>query len=95
MTNQIAHPIGKEPCPYCRAKGEDNSGDNCIIYSNGGKYCFSCQKTVKRSDDLIVKKYSEIDFPVTDYSKEDWLRDKKLSYTTDPHGFRGFKESNL
>ena len=90
--NGYSYPIGKEPCPYCRSKGEDNTGDNCVIYSNGGKYCFSCKKTVKKSDDLIVKKYSEIDFPVTDYNKEDWLRDKEL-YTTDPHGFRGLKKA--
>lgn len=87
-----SYPIGNEPCPYCRAKGEDNSGDNCVIYSNGGKYCFSCQKTVQKSDDLIIKKYSENDFPVSDYSKEEWLRDKE-TYTTDPRGFRGLKKS--
>ena len=45
-----AYVIGSEPCPLCRAKGEDSSGDNLKVYSNGGKYCFSCNKAVEKSD---------------------------------------------
>lgn len=28
-----AYVIGSEPCPLCRAKGEDSSGDNLKVYS--------------------------------------------------------------
>lgn len=90
--NTDSYVVGKEPCPFCRAKGEDNSGDNAVIFSNGGIYCFSCQRAVRKSDDLIVKRFTELDFPVTEYTKEDWLRDKK-TYTTDPRGYRGLKKS--
>lgn len=31
-----------EPCPRCREKGNDNRGDNCAVYSDGGSHCFSC-----------------------------------------------------
>ena len=89
-----AYVIGSEPCPLCRAKGEDSSGDNLKVYSNGGKYCFSCNKAVEKSDDYkkkYRKVYSELDFPVTEYNLEDWLRDKN-TYTTDPRGFRGLKK---
>lgn len=94
MNLALSYPVGKEPCPRCRARGEDNSGDNCVIYSNGGKYCFSCSKTIKRSDDLITEKiYSEDDFPVSEYTKEMWFHDKEANYSTDPRGFRGLKEA--
>ncbi len=33
---------GKEPCPSCRERGQDRSGDNLIRYADGGSYCFAC-----------------------------------------------------
>lgn len=94
MTEQ-SYVIASEPCPLCRARGEDSSGDNLKVYSNGGKYCFSCAKAVEKSDDYKLKKkkiYSELDFPVTNYTREDWEKDK-ANYTTDPAGFRGLKKA--
>lgn len=34
--------IRYEACPKCRARGNDNSGDNLACYDDGGSYCFSC-----------------------------------------------------
>lgn len=34
--------LNYEPCPKCQAKGNDTRGDNCAVYSDGGKHCFSC-----------------------------------------------------
>jgi hypothetical protein len=34
--------VRHEPCPECRAIGKDTAGDNLAVYSNGGKWCFSC-----------------------------------------------------
>jgi hypothetical protein len=31
-----------EQCPRCVARGKDSRGDNCAVYSDGGKHCFSC-----------------------------------------------------
>lgn len=44
--------VKKEPCPKCRAKGDDRSGDNLNVYAAGqGAHCFRCGYTV-RSDSL-------------------------------------------
>lgn len=43
MQHEGSVPIGKEPCPKCREKGGDNSGDNLARYSDGHAYCFACQ----------------------------------------------------
>lgn len=93
-----AKPIRKEPCPICRRKNRDKSGDNLVVYENGGKYCFVCEKTVSLSDEykerLRIKEEEEkeIVFPVTDFKKEDWGV-LKQSLSTDPKGFRGLKKS--
>jgi twinkle protein len=42
-----SYATGKEPCPACRAKGEDTSGDNLIRYSDGHGYCFACKHYVR------------------------------------------------
>lgn len=34
--------IGHEPCPSCRAKGQDYSGNNLARYSDGHGYCHAC-----------------------------------------------------
>lgn len=34
--------VGKEACPKCQAKGNDNSGDNLARYDDGGAFCFAC-----------------------------------------------------
>lgn len=32
----------REPCPKCRANGQDTRGDNLIIFPGGSKRCFAC-----------------------------------------------------
>lgn len=34
--------IGDEPCPSCREKGRDSTGNHLIIFSDGNKYCNRC-----------------------------------------------------
>lgn len=34
--------VQRTACPNCRTLGKDKSGDNLILYSDGGKHCFSC-----------------------------------------------------
>ena len=37
-----SHVIRKEPCPECRRIGNDRSGDNLAVYSDGHSYCYRC-----------------------------------------------------
>lgn len=34
--------IGDAPCPKCRAKGRDATGNHLILFSNGNSYCNRC-----------------------------------------------------
>ena len=35
--------IQKRPCPVCRARGLDTTGDNLVLYEDDGhQYCYSC-----------------------------------------------------
>lgn len=39
----MRYTVGKNPCPNCRKKGRDKSGDNFYFYGDGkGGHCFSC-----------------------------------------------------
>jgi len=41
-TNQSSTIVGDEPCPSCREKGGDKSGNHLLVFSNGNKYCNRC-----------------------------------------------------
>lgn len=99
MNNQIKSKVlRKEPCPICRRHKRDNSGDNLIVYENGGKYCFVCEKTISLSDEyreklnLLKEEEKEIVFPVTNFNKENWDA-LKPRLNLDPKGFRGLKKA--
>lgn len=38
----MAKAIKHMACPACREAGRDRSGDNLVVYSDGGLHCFSC-----------------------------------------------------
>jgi twinkle protein len=40
--------IGDAPCPGCRAKGRDSTGNHLILFDNGGAYCNRCGYTERR-----------------------------------------------
>lgn len=50
MTEEESYKVGQEQCPKCASMGNDNSGDNLVLYSDGHKYCFACQHYVKGDD---------------------------------------------
>jgi twinkle protein len=52
MTDEESYPVGKEPCPKCREQGNDRSGDNLAVYSDGHKFCFACKHYVKGDQEL-------------------------------------------
>ena len=41
MTNVVL----KQACPTCRSVGNDKTGDNQIVYSDGNTHCFACSTT--------------------------------------------------
>jgi len=42
MITNDSHVIRKEACPECRRIGNDRSGDNLAVYSDGHTYCYRC-----------------------------------------------------
>lgn len=38
----MAKVIKREACPACREKGDDTTGDNLAVYSDGHSFCFAC-----------------------------------------------------
>lgn len=48
--------VGKHPCPKCREKGNDRSGDNLIEFADGGKNCFACGYVIYSKEWNTLKK---------------------------------------
>ncbi len=40
MTGRV---VGNEPCPQCRERGRDSTGDHLMIFADGGGYCNRCE----------------------------------------------------
>lgn len=47
----------KEPCPGCREKGGDSSGDNLARYDDGGAHCFVCGYHENGEDSKYRRKF--------------------------------------
>tara|TARA_B110000211_G_scaffold234991_1_gene308168 strand:+ start:7107 stop:8831 length:1725 start_codon:yes stop_codon:yes gene_type:complete len=43
MVDEESYVVSKDQCPKCAAQGNDNSGDNLAIYSDGHHYCYACK----------------------------------------------------
>ena len=52
MTDEESYKTGEEPCPKCREMGNDRSGDNLAVYSDGHKFCFACKHYVKGDNEM-------------------------------------------
>jgi twinkle protein len=62
--------VGDEPCPSCRAKGRDKTGNHLLVFADGNKYCNRCHyKEVNGSvvsdgedevDDLEIKTVEDV-----------------------------------
>lgn len=44
--------IARVPCPQCRIRGLDNSGDNLKLYDDGHAHCYSCRYHLKQAASL-------------------------------------------
>lgn len=79
-----------EQCPRCFERGKDSRGDNCAVYSDGGKHCFSCGfHTFPKHYTPRISEKERLDVRVlpADFSREvpthalKWLLQYGLSYT--------------
>lgn len=89
--------VGKNPCKRCRARGNDQNGDNFHFYGEGlGGHCFVCNYTLP-SDDWLAEhgevkeeEYEEVSTREAITPEEN---EKIKSYTgTDGKGFRGIRK---
>lgn len=82
--------LGYEPCPKCRERGSDRRGDNCGIYSDGSKHCWSCgyhvfPKNYRSVNDKEVRTEDKEKLP-NDFTREipsrawQWILQYGLSY---------------
>lgn len=83
----------KTRCPRCAKAGHDNSGDNLVVYEDGGQHCFSsgCGYTILSEDlrEPELRTYEHED--KLEYSSVNFNELKK--YTKDTaNGFRGISD---
>lgn len=70
--------VGDEPCPSCRAKGRDKTGNHLMIFSNGNKYCNRCGYKE------LVQGTKEVEMSIEDLPFRD-LIDRKINVDTCKH----------
>lgn len=88
MTENV-HIVKREQCPHCAKEGRDNSKDNLVIYSNGGTWCFACQKGTVSEDRKTETTYEYED--KLEFGAKEWEALK--SYTSEEgKGFRGIDD---
>ena len=85
--------LEKVRCPKCAERGEDNSGDNLVVYENGGKHCFnpSCNYTVPSEDyredvEQIFEHEDKLEYSVANWQK------LKTHTVTEGGGYRGISD---
>lgn len=45
MPNKVGKILGNAPCPSCRERGRDRTGNHLILFQDGGAYCNRCGYT--------------------------------------------------
>lgn len=45
--------VGDEPCPQCRERGGDKTGNHLMVFSDGNKYCNRCELFVSNGKEPI------------------------------------------
>ena len=89
----MAKALQNTPCPKCRERGQDRSGDNLVVYRDDGAHCFSCgyHRNPPMSLETFIKKEPINDKEKTvlprDFQREipaggwKWLLQYGLSYS--------------
>lgn len=83
--------IGRTVCKRCRERGNDGSGDNLVLYADGGSHCFACGFTT-RSDKYLQEEEQEfvLDNYMSEFTDEDHKKLKENS-TFEGKNFRGIR----
>lgn len=50
--------VEKTQCPKCAEQGRDNSGDNLVVYADGGAKCYACGYIRSKGEGKITSKVS-------------------------------------
>ena len=84
-----SHVIRKETCPECRKLGNDRSGDNLAVYSDGHCYCYRCgyrtgRRTFTQTSTEKKSTTSSIVLPADvttelPFEAKDWLKQYQLT----------------
>jgi twinkle protein len=72
MSSQV---ITRERCPKCSSLGSDTTGDNLVVYADGGRHCFACGH---HEGEAFVNSQEEY-FMAGDYQA---IPDRKISQET-------------
>lgn len=91
----MSYVVGKNPCPKCRARGNDRSGNNFHFYGEGlGGYCFTCEYVLP-SDEWLEEngqqKEDEEEFVVGSYFDKEVNEKIKAQTGVDSKGYRGIR----
>lgn len=80
MLTNDSHVIRKEACPECRKIGNDRTGDNLAVYSDGHTYCYRCHYSSGRKSftQTVPKPTTQLTLPadvVADlpFEAREWL----------------------
>lgn len=100
--------IKKVACEACRAKGRDKAGDNKVIYSDGGWWCYVCNKGIvdpNKDKNVNLEVYeSTEEESLMEFGTKEWNKlkekcsknkSKDLPPSEAPHkgyGFRGISD---
>lgn len=90
----MSYVVGKNPCPKCRARGNDRSGNNFHFYGEGlGGYCFTCEYVLP-SDEWLEEngqQKEEEEFVVGSYFDKEVNEKIKAQTGVDSKGYRGIR----
>lgn len=76
--------VSKEPCPRCRKLGRDSKGDNLAVYSDGGTWCFACNRGTVDPSAGSLETYESED--LMEFGRAEWDKIKKLCALSKPSG---------
>lgn len=105
----MSHFVNTEPCPKCRSKGNDVSGDNLTRWSDNHAHCFACgyyepgdivakhfsKKVITNSKGLIYPEVTSFSQECLDYLKQFGLTNEEIYSNLNGHedGYSFFDSS--
>ena len=85
----MAELLRHQQCPQCAVNGQDRSGDNLAVYSDGGSHCFACGYHVHGTEEYNGERDKVEN--IKDFSEEAKQRIKENT-ATKGRGYRGLDD---